>query len=142
MRPYYDRVMPALRSHGVIPFIDSDGDISAPAYWFEEAGLAGILPLERQAGVDIAALRKEHPSMRFIGHFDKMTMDKGREAMRAEFDRLLPTAAKGGFLIGCDHQTPPGVSYENYIAYIDLFNEYAQKAGKISRNAGIDAEKL
>ncbi len=132
MRPYYDRVIPALRKHGVIPIIDSDGDIATPAYWFAEAGLEGILPLERQAGVDIAGLREDHPRMRFIGHFDKMTMDKGEAAMRAEFERLLPTASGGGFLISCDHQTPPGVSYENYRIYVSLFREYAEKAGKTS----------
>ena len=71
--------------------------------------------------------------MKFIGHFDKMTMDKGEDAMRAEFERLLPTAANGGLLISCDHQTPPGVSYENYKTYLSLFKEYAEKAGSISR---------
>jgi hypothetical protein len=133
IRPYYDRVIPALLKRGIIPIIDSDGDVSIPARWFEEAGIEGILPLERQAGVDIAVLRKNHPRMKFIGHYDKMVMDKGADAMRAEFERLLPTAAKGGFLVTCDHQTPPGVSYENYLLYMKLFREYAEKAGAISR---------
>lgn len=135
MRPYYNRVIPALRQQGIIPIVDSDGDISAPVHWFADAGLAGILPLERQAGVDIAALRLRHPQMRFIGHFDKMTMNKGREAMQAEFERLLPIAAQGGYLIGCDHQTPPGVSYNDYVTYLELFLEYAEKAGEMSRGA-------
>ena len=134
MQPYYDRVIPVLRKHGVIPIIDSDGDITVPAHWFEGAGLEGILPLERQAGVDMDRLRDEHPTMRFIGHFDKMTMDKGEAAMRAEFERLLPVAARGGYLISCDHQTPPGVSYENYLVYLDLFREYAERAGEMSRS--------
>jgi hypothetical protein len=133
MRPYYARIIPVLRKKGIIPIIDSDGDVTVPAYWFEEAGLDGILPLERQAGVDMAVLRRNHPNMRFIGHFDKMTMDKGEARMRAEFERLLPTAAAGGFLISCDHQTPPGVSYENYRLYLDLFREYAGKAGALSQ---------
>jgi hypothetical protein len=133
LRPYYDRVMPALGERGILALIDSDGDISTPAYWFEAAGLEGILPLERQAGVDIAALRREHPTMRFIGQFDKMTMNKGEAAMRREFERLLPTAARGGFLISCDHQTPPGVSYEDYQCYVRLFREYAAEAGRMSR---------
>ena len=133
MRPYYDRVIPALRKHGIIPIVDSDGDIGIAAHWFADAGLEGILPLERRAGVDIALLREEHTTMRFIGHFDKMTMDKGQEAMRVEFERLLPTAAKGGFLISCDHQTPPSVSYENYKTYAALFKEYAEKAGEMSQ---------
>ena len=133
LRPYYDRVVPALRRRGIIPIIDSDGDISVPAHWFEAAGLEGILPLERQAGVDIAALRRHHPGMKFIGHFDKMTMDKGEPAVRAEFERLLPTAAQGGFLVSCDHQTPPSVSYQDYRMYLALFRQYAEEAGRMSQ---------
>ena len=135
MRPYYDRVIPPLHERGIIPVIDSDGDISVPAYWFEEAGLEGILPLERQAGVDIGRLRREHPRMKFIGHFDKMTMNQGEAVMREEFERLLPTAAKAGFLPSCDHQTPPGVSYDEYRLYLELFREYAEQAGRMSREA-------
>jgi uroporphyrinogen-III decarboxylase len=134
MHPYYSRVLPALKKRGIRSIIDSDGDVSVPAHWFEASGLEGILPLERQAGVDIAKLRTDHPSMLFIGHFDKMTMDKGEAAMRAEFERLLPVAAKGGFLISCDHQTPPGVSLENFNIYLKLFREYAEKAGRLSRS--------
>lgn len=129
MRPYYDRVIPVLRRKGIIPLIDSDGDVTTPAHWFEEAGLEGILPLEKQAGVDIAVLRAEHPKMKFVGHFDKMTMDKGESAMRKEFERLVPIASKGGFLVSCDHQTPPGVSYKDYKTYVGLFREYAEKSG-------------
>jgi hypothetical protein len=110
MRPYYREVIPKLKERGIIAIVDSDGDVSAPAFWFEESGVDGILPLERQAGVDIARLRKDHPQMRFIGHFDKMTMNKGEAAMRAEWERLLPTAAGGGFLVGCDHQRPRGLA--------------------------------
>ncbi len=134
LRPYYDRIVPDLRRRGILAIVDSDGDVAVPAHWFEEAGLDGILPLERQAGADIGCLRQKHPSMRFIGHFDKMTMNKGEEAMRAEFERLLPVAARGGFLIACDHQTPPGVSYDNYQTYLTLFREYAAKAGAMSGN--------
>ncbi len=130
LKPYYERVIPRLKEHGILVIIDSDGDVTIPAHWFEEVGIDGVLPLERQAGVDIAALRAQHPRMRFIGHFDKMTMPKGEEAMRAEFERLLPTARQGGFIISCDHQTPPGVSYDQYRAYLRLFNEYAVKAAR------------
>jgi hypothetical protein len=123
IKPYYDKVIPALKKHNIIPIIDSDGDISMPSQWFSDVGVKGILPLERQAGVDLAKLRKEHPGMIFIGHFDKMTMSRGEAAIRTEFERLLPIAAKGGFLISCDHQTPPGVSYTDYQLYLSLFRE-------------------
>ncbi len=129
LAPFYRAITPELRKRGIITIVDSDGDITVPAYWFEDVGVQGILPLERQAGVDIAKLRAEHPQMLFIGHFDKMTMNQGEAAMRAEFERLLPTAAQGGFIISVDHQTPPGVSYQDYQLYLTLFREYAAKAG-------------
>lgn len=133
LKPYYDRVVPHLKSKGILAMIDSDGDVHRANEWFANAGLEGILPLERQAGVDMAKLREDYPHQRYIGAFDKMTMSKGEEAMRAEFDRLLPVAAKGGFMISCDHQTPPGVSLENYQIYLRLFREYARKAGELSQ---------
>ena len=53
-------------------------------------GVEGVLPLERQAGVDGMALRAAVPRLRMVGHFDKMVMPHGEAAMRAEFERLLP----------------------------------------------------
>jgi len=87
------------------------------------------VPLERQAGVDVGVLRRRHPRMRWIGCFDKMTMTRGEAAMRAEFERLLPTARTGGLVISVDHQTPPGVSYEQYQLFLRLFRDYAARAG-------------
>ncbi len=129
LKPYYGSVIPKIKGGEIFAIIDSDGDVTLPAGWFGDAGLDGVLPLERQAGVDIARLREENPRMRFIGHFDKMTMKNGEAAMRAEFERLLPSAAKGGFIISVDHQTPPEVSLENYRTYLRLYREYSVKAG-------------
>ena len=130
MLPYYQKVVPKLKEHGIRVIVDSDGDITEPAAWFDEAGIEGILPLERQAGVDVAKLREAHPKMLFIGCFDKMTMNKGEDAMRDEFERLLPVAAQGGLIISVDHQTPPGVSYQDYQLFLKLFAEYAKLAGE------------
>ena len=130
MLPYYHKVIPRMKEAGVITIVDSDGDITEPAAWFEEAGLDGILPLERQAGVDVAKIREMHPKMRFIGCYDKMVMNKGEGAMRTEFERLMPVAKQGGLIISCDHQTPPGVSLEDYKLYLRLFREYAEVAAE------------
>lgn len=129
MLPYYEKIVPVLKERGIIPVVDSDGDITKAIPWFERAGIDAILPLERQAGVDLQAIRETHPRFRCIGHFDKLVMHLGEEAMRCEFERLLPIARQGGFIISCDHQTPPGVSLEDYRLYLRLFAEYAEKAG-------------
>jgi hypothetical protein len=128
LRPCYERVVPELKKRGIRVIVDSDGDISEAIPWFIDAGIEGVLPLERQAGVDVGALRERFPKFLFIGGFDKMVMPKGEEAMRAEFERLLPAMRKGGFIPSVDHQTPPGVSLENYRIYVSLLLEYCGKA--------------
>jgi hypothetical protein len=133
LAPYYQRLVPELHRRGILAIVDSDGDVAMPAHWFERVGLDGILPLERQAGVDMDRLRHDHPRMRFIGHFDKMVMHRGEAALRAEFERLLPVASRGGYIVSCDHQTPPGVSYQDYQLYMRLFREYAEEAGRRSQ---------
>jgi uroporphyrinogen-III decarboxylase len=62
-----------------------------------------------------------------IGHYDKMVMPHGEAAMRAEFERLLPAMRSGGFIPSVDHQTPPGVSLDQYRIYLRLLEEYAAK---------------
>ncbi len=122
--PFCRRVLPAMRERGVWSFIDTDGDITLATQWYVNAGADGILPVERQAGTDIAALRTQLPAVRFIGGYNKLVMDKGEAAMREEFERLMPIASQGGFVIACDHQTPPQVSCEDYLLYLRLMKEY------------------
>lgn len=128
LAPYYRQVVPRIRRMGALAMMDSDGLMDPAIPWLEEVGLSGVYPLERQAGVDVAALRREHPDLVMMGAFDKMTMPQGEAAMRAEFERLLPVMASGRFFPSCDHQTPPGVPLENYHIYIELFKEYAARA--------------
>ena len=59
--PYYRRLIPEIKKHGTRVFIDSDGDITSAVPWFIEAGIDGILPLERQSGVDVAKIRDLYP---------------------------------------------------------------------------------
>jgi len=126
--PYYREIISFVNSRGVKVLVDSDGDVSKLIPWLLEAGVEGIYPLERQAGVDVAALRKEYPKLFMLGAYDKMVMSKGEVAMRAEFERLLPVMKQSGFVPSVDHQTPPGVSLENYLIYLKLFEEYCYKA--------------
>ena len=130
LAPYYRRVVPRARELGTLVVVDSDGDVSAMVPWFAEVGVEAFLPLERQAGVDAGVLRRAHPRLRMIGHFDKMTMACGEGAMRAEFERLLPVMRTGGFLPSVDHQTPPGVSLEAYRTYVGLLAEYTERAAE------------
>jgi len=128
--PYYMKQIPYIKDRGIKVLIDSDGKVDELIPWFFEAGVDGIYPLERQAGVDVAALRHKYPELLMFGAYDKIVMSKSEEAMRAEFERLLPVMKTGGFIPSVDHQTPPEVSLENYRIYIKLFEEYCYKAVK------------
>ena len=66
------------------------------------------------------------PKFRLIGHYDKMVMNKGEAAIRSEFDRLAPLARIGGFIPSVDHQTPPGVSLEEYRVYLRQLREFVR----------------
>ena len=128
MAPYYRELIPMLTSRNIVPIVDSDGNIEACIPWFTACGVQGMLPFERQSGVDVARIRKTSPDLRMIGAFDKMTMPYGKDAMRAEWERLLPVMRQGGFIPSVDHQTPPGVSMAQYRDYLDLMWEYTEKA--------------
>jgi len=126
--PYYRRLIPRLQEHQILPFVDTDGDVTLLVPWLQRLGVEGVLPLERQAGVDGLQLRNAYPGLRMVGHFDKMTMPQGEAAMRAEFERLVPLMKRGGFIPSVDHQTPPGVALSQYRIYLRLLEEYTASA--------------
>jgi uroporphyrinogen-III decarboxylase len=63
-----------------------------------------------------------------IGGFDKTVMHLGEARIRQEFERLMPAVKSGYFIPSCDHQTPPGVSLEDYKLYVRLLKEYMTEA--------------
>ena len=128
--PYYNQLLPEVKKYGARVVIDSDGDIGTVIPWFIGAGVEGALPLERQAGVDIRALQEAYPNFLWIGGYDKMALLKGRDAIDAEFDRLLPAVKKGRFIPSIDHQTPPGVSLETYRYYVGRLRVFCRNACK------------
>jgi len=127
MAPYYRRWLERVKELDVLTIVDTDGDVTLLVPWLQAVGVDGVLPLERQAGVDGMALRRRYPGLRMVGHFDKMVMNRGEAAIRGEFERLLPLVSSGGFIPSVDHQTPPGVSLEQYRVYLRLLAEYARR---------------
>ena len=130
MLPYYRQVVPVLRENGVKVLIDTDGNVEPLIPWFQEAGIQGVLPLERQAGVDVNRIRENYPEWLMIGGYDKTIMHLGEGAMRREFERLLPAMHSGRYVPSVDHQTPPDVSADQYRIYVRLLAEYAKKTAE------------
>lgn len=129
LTPYYRRLMERVKDMNMLAIVDTDGDVTRLVPWLQSAGIDGVLPLERQAGVDGLQLRKQFPTFAMIGHYDKMVMNVSEAAMREEFERLLPLMRTGGFIPSVDHQTPPGVSLAEYRRYLQLLREYTALPG-------------
>jgi hypothetical protein len=123
--PYYRQLVPRLKAAGMKVFVDSDGQVHELLPWLIDCGIEGIYPLERQSGVDVQKIRAAYPRFLMLGGFDKRVMNQGESAIRAEFERLLPVMQSGGFIPSVDHQTPPGVSLDDYRLYLQLLREYA-----------------
>lgn len=134
LAPFYRKLIAVIHEYRIPVIIDSDGDITLAVDWYASVGADGMLPLERQAGVDVSLYVAKQPDMVFIGHFDKMCMKYGEEAMRAEFERIFPSMCAGKVIPSVDHQTPPDVSLETYKKYVALLKEYAVKLGEYRRS--------
>ena len=126
MAPYYKRLLDRVKESRILTIVDTDGDVTLLVPWLQSVGVEGVLPLERQAGVDGMTLRNQYPELRMIGHYNKLVMHKGEAAMRAEFERLMPLVKTGGVIPSVDHQTPPAVSIEDYRIYLRLLEEYTR----------------
>lgn len=128
--PYYRRTVPVIKNLGVKVLVDTDGDVTSMIPWLMAAGIDGVYPLERQAGVDVVKLRAIYPRLLMMGGFNKLVMSQGEAPMRAEFERLLPVMRSGGYIPSVDHQTPPEVSLEDFKLYMRLFREYCERAAR------------
>jgi hypothetical protein len=124
MTPYYLRLLERVKEMNAYAIVDTDGDVTKLVPWLQSVGVDGVLPLERQAKVDGMALREAYPTLRMVGHYNKLVMHLGEDAMRREFERLVPLMRTGGFIPSVDHQTPPAVSIDDYRLYLRLLDEY------------------
>ena len=124
LAPYYRKLVARARELNLLTIVDTDGDVTCWCRGCKGWEWTAYCRLERQAGVDGNRLRQLYPDLRMVGHYNKLVMHKGEAAIRAEFERLVPLIKSGGFIPSVDHQTPPGVSLEEYRLYVRLLKEY------------------
>jgi len=124
--PYLRPLARRLNDEGVLLLIDSDGDVTKLLPWLADAGVHGVLPLERAAGVDVETLQANHGDFAMLGGYDKRVISRGETAVVAEFERLMPAIRRGRFVPSVDHQTPPEVSIEQYQTYVNHLRRVAR----------------
>ena len=121
LQPGYRRVMDAARKRGCgLSHVDCDGNPhDIVANWLEE-GVNVMFPVERQAGADPVAWRKEFgKELRFRGGINKYALVEGGKAVDAELEHIKPLLNEGGFIPHLDHLVPPDISYANYCEYLE-----------------------
>jgi hypothetical protein len=130
MRPYYLDLINHVRECGIsFIFIDTDGNHwDIISLFHEEIGIDGFVPFERNAGMDLNIAREKYPKLRIIGGYNKRAMFGSEGDVVREFEQALPALKSGGIIPGCDHQTPPQVSLEQYQQYIEHLKHYAKLA--------------
>ena len=120
--PCYKRIGKKLRAAGIdIWYTDCDGDVRPLLKGFLESGINCLFPYEVNSCVHPAELLAEYGrDLRIMGGFDKMEMKKGRAAIKAYMESLVPLVERGGYIPFCDHRCPPDVTPEDYLYYLDL----------------------
>ena len=118
--PSMRRLADFYKNNGVkYVMVDTDGDCEALIPLLLDAGVDGIMPLERVAGMDPNYLRKKFGrSLRLWGGVDKMELARGKDAIEKHLAALIPVVEDGGFIPHVDHTVPPDVSFDNFCYYM------------------------
>ena len=118
--PHMRRLVDYLKGNGVkYVLVDTDGNCEALIPLLMDAGVDGLWPLERVAGMDPIMLRKKYGrDLRLWGGVDKMEIAKGRDAIDRHLASMIPLIEEGGFIPTIDHTASPDISLENFRYYI------------------------
>jgi len=118
--PHMRRLTDFYKSNGVkYVMVDTDGNCEALIPLLLDAGVDGIMPLERVAGMDPNRLRKKFGrDLRLWGGVDKMELAKGADAIEKHLAELIPVVEDGGYIPHVDHTVPPDISFGNFSYYM------------------------
>jgi hypothetical protein len=126
MLPRYRIMTAKLREKGV-PFIvlDSDGQVGELIPLWLEAGIDGVVPMEVQAGMDVAVYRERYPQLLMLGGVDKKALAAGRTAIDREMDKIARVVATGGLIPWFDHGLPHDVAYDDFRYFVTRLKQVA-----------------
>jgi hypothetical protein len=117
--PAYRRMIRAYKEAGARHvFLHSDGDIRPLLDMLVDAGIDGLNPLERRAGMDLLQIRKQYPDLVLVGGMDNTdTLIHGPvERIVAEARAIIDLGREGGVVIGT-HSLSPEIPLERFRAY-------------------------
>jgi hypothetical protein len=120
--PRYKRISQKLHAAGIdLWYTDCDGDVRPILPLLMEGGINCLFPFEvngcAHPGELLGSYGKE---LRIMGGVDKIALGKGKAAIQAYLDTLVPLVERGGYIPFCDHRCPPNVDPQDYLYYLDL----------------------
>jgi uroporphyrinogen decarboxylase len=126
--PPFRKLVQGLKRLGKPVIMHNDGQIWDVLDDLVETGISGYHPVERGAGMDLAAVKQRYAGRLCpIGNVDnKITMTSGTPAqIEAEVRECLASAkAGGGYILSTDHSIHDGMPYENVMAYLAAARKY------------------
>lgn len=120
--PRYQRISAKLRAAGIdLWYTDCDGDVRPILPGLLAGGINCLFPFEVNGCAHPGELLKEYgKDLRIMGGVDKIQLGKGRDAIKAYLETLVPLVERGGYIPFCDHRCPPNVDENDYLFYLDL----------------------
>ena len=120
--PRYKRIGDRLRAHGIdLWYTDCDGDVRPILPLMMEGGINCLFPFEVNGCAHPGELFRDYgKELRIMGGVDKIELGKGKKAIKAYMETLVPLVERGGYIPFCDHRCPPNVNPQDYLYYLDL----------------------
>ena len=122
--PYYKQLIDNLKTRQIDQSrhlhcqIDTDGYANPTIPVYQEIGMDAMSPFEVASGCDVVAIGREHPGLAIFGGIDKRVLARGRDAIDAFLERVIPPMReRGGYIPTSDHGVPEEVPYADYLYY-------------------------
>ena len=127
--PYYQQLIDNVkrRNHGhpLHIQIDTDGRATDVIDIYREIGMDYMSPFEVASGCNVVEVAEKYPDLRILGGIDKRMIAKGGDDIKRHLEAIMPFMRKrGGFIPTCDHGVPEETSFENYMLYRSLMDDY------------------
>jgi hypothetical protein len=128
MAPHYRRLVDFFRTHHIDNInVDSDGNVNKLIPLLLDVGVTGMHPFEVASGMDVVEIGKKYPQLQIWAGLDKRAIAKGRDAIDAELDRVIPAMKRrGGYAAGLDHNVPPDISLADHRYYAETLRRKAK----------------
>jgi len=132
--PAYQRMIREYKAAGAkYVVLHSDGNILPVVDMLVDAGIDGLNPLERRAGMDPTLIRARHPHLVLIGGMcnTDVLLNGPPERIEREARQLIDMGRRGGFVIGT-HSISPEVPLGHFEVYHRTCLEYGDFGGRSS----------